>query len=99
MWRASAQRSGKNTGGGDAGTDPVGTKGKYFKTMWFDDDLNGKILEGRLNRRRGRHGSTDTTWRPTACRRQALHDLYDENAGSDNGNIEKIWQHLTDAGR
>ena len=37
MWRAPAQRSGTNTATTGA------TTGKAFRTVWFDDDLDGKI--------------------------------------------------------
>ena len=89
MWRASAQRSGKNTGGGDAGDQPVATKGKYFKTLWFDDDLDGKI-----SNKNSRRPTVDGT--PGGTASATRHDLYNQNAGSDNANIEMIWEHLTD---
>ena len=82
MWRAAAKRSGG--GAGDAAT----TTGKYFKTLWFDDNLNGKIKDDATSATNRRPEPVSGT---TA---NALHDLYNQNA--DAGNIEMIWEFLTD---
>ena len=87
MWLASAERSGSN---GDTGaSNGTATKGKYFKTLWFDDDLDGSI--SNANRRRP---TVDGTANGTASEKR--HDLYNQNAGTDNANLEVIWEHLTD---
>ena len=74
MWRAAAKESGNDT---------TATTGKNFKTLWFDDDLNGKIKDdGDVDRSPAVTGAND------------LHDLYNQN--QDDGNIETIWELLTD---
>ena len=77
MWRAPAEMSGTNAADG-------GTEGKYFKTVWFDDDLDGKIMNSNSRRPAGANGGSDK------------HDLYNQNNGTDDDNIEMIWEHLTD---
>ena len=71
MWRAPAENS-----GGD---------GKVFKTLWFDDNLNGKIKKDADANRAGTVAGTAN----------AMHDLYNQN--TDDGNIQMIWEFLTDA--
>ena len=73
MWRAPAENS-----GGD---------GKVFKTLWFDDNLNGKIKDDGDANRTGIVGDGNTA--------NAMHDLYNQNA--DDANIQMIWEFLTDA--
>ena len=79
MWRAAAKNSAMDTG--DA------TAGKFFKTLWFDDNLNGKIKKDGDADRAGTVGAGNTA--------NAMHDLYDQN--QDDGNIEMIWEFLTDS--
>ena len=57
--------------------------------MWFDDDLDGKI-KNTNSRRPGAGVDGDGASSP-------MHDIYNQNNGEDNGNIEMIWEHLTDA--
>ena len=62
---------------------------KMFKTVWFDDNLNGKIAKD---------ATSATNRRPepvTGTTAAAMHDLYDQN-GSD-ANLEVIWEFLTDS--
>ena len=72
-WMATAKRSGGGTG------DAAVTTGKFFKTLWFDDNLNGKIKKDS-SADRSATGATDV---------DALHDLYNQN--EDEGNLEWIW--------
>ena len=83
MWRAPAEKSGTNTATTGA------TEGKVFKTLWFDDDLDGKIKNCQLHAVRPAEGTPGGT--------SQIHDLYNQNGGTDNANIEMIWEHLTDA--
>ncbi|MCY3746530.1 MAG: fibronectin type III domain-containing protein [Acidobacteria bacterium] len=79
MWRAGAK---------------AGTGESMFKTIWFDDNLNGKILKDTTGRG-ARRPDPDGAGAGTAEGAQAtIHDLYDQDE-SDN-NIDKIWQFLTD---
>ncbi len=73
MWRATTEMA---TNGG-----------KNFKTLWFDDNLNGKI-EKDASPARGRPEAADGT------DAGAMHDLYNQNA--DPANLEHIWEWLTD---
>ena len=76
-WTATAKNS---------GTDDAATDGKAFKTLWFDDNLNGKIEDdGSADRSEAVTGVADAN---------AMHDLYNQNV--DTGNIEAIWESLTD---
>ena len=60
MWTATAKRS---------GADAAATAGKHFKTLWFDDNLNGKIKDdGGANRAGTVTGTAN-----------AMHDLYNQN--------------------
>ena len=79
MWRAPAEKS----GGGGADDDSA-TEGKVFKTLWFDDDLDGKIKNSQSTvvRAAMRARCTTSTTRTTE---------------EDNANIEMIWEHLTDS--
>ena len=68
---------------------------RMFKTLWFDDNLNGKIKKDtkasdQADRATALTASGDTGTRPD----NGLHDLYDQNETA--GNITKIWQLLTD---
>ena len=66
---------------------------KMFKTLWFDDNLNGKIKDdatkAHTNERPSPDGGTTTA--------NALHDLYDQNGNA--GNLEVIWEYLIDSNR
>ncbi len=67
---------------------------RMFKTIWFDDNLNGKILNdttGRAARRPDPDGADAGTAELAQAR---IHDLYDQD--EDDNNIDKIWQFLTD---
>ena len=67
---------------------------KMFKTIWFDDNLNGEILEDTTGRG-ARRPDPDGTGPGTAAGAQAtIHDLYDYHESDDN--INKIWEFLTD---
>ena len=79
MWRAPAENSGMNAADG-------GTEGEVFKTVWFDDDLDGKIKNTNARRPTGDADATSP-----------MHDLYNQNNGTDDANIEMIWEHLTDS--
>ena len=78
-----------------AGATPASGHERMFKTLWFDDNLNGKILKdtsGRAARRPDPDGDANPG---TAAGAQAtIHDLYDYH--QDDNNIDKIWQFLTD---
>jgi len=64
-----------------------------FKTVWFDDNLNGKIKkDGSPKRARPQQRNADDSANVDA---DAMHDLYDQN--SRDGNIEAIWEYLTDS--
>ena len=77
---ATAEKSGN-----DDGTAPA-FGGKYFKTLGFDDNLNGKIGgDGAADRAESVSGIASAN---------AMHDLHDQNAAE--GNIEAIWESLTD---
>ena len=74
----------------------AGSGEKMFKTLWFDDNLNGKIKKDATTAAQADRatalaadGSTETA--PT----NGLHDLYDQNDTA--GNITKIWELLTDS--
>ena len=67
---------------------------RMFKTLWFDDNLNGKILKDTSGRG-ARRPDPDGAGAGTAAGAQArIHDLYDQD--EDDNNIDKIWQFLTD---
>ena len=72
MWKATAS---------------AGTGTKMFKTIWFDDNLDGKILKDTENRPMV---SVDGT----ATAGDKLNDLYNQNARGTN--IDAIWEFLTD---
>ncbi|MCY4671240.1 MAG: hypothetical protein OXC29_25035, partial [Rhodococcus sp.] len=68
---------------------------RMFKALWFDDNLNGKILEDTTGRAARRPDPDGPDGAGTAAGAQArLHDLYDQD--EDDNNINKIWQFLTD---
>ena len=77
MWKATASPA-------------TGTK--MFETIWFDDNLNGKILKD-ASPPRGRP-MTDGDGDGSAVEAGSLHDLRND-AGRDS-NINAIWQYLTD---
>ena len=60
--------------------------GKRFTTLWFDDDLDGKIANKNDRRPVGAEAATSQ-----------MHDLYNNNNGDDDANIEAIWMRLTDS--
>ena len=75
MWKATAS---------------AGTGDSMFKTVWFDDNLNGKIKkDGSPDRARPGQGADGTV------AADAMHDLYNQNAR--DGNINAIWEYLTDS--
>ena len=78
-WQATAKNSAND------GATPPSTMGKFFKTLWFDDNLNSKIKDD---------GSADRSATGVADV-DALHDLYNQN--EDAGNLEWIWGSLRDA--
>jgi len=68
-----------------------------FKTLWFDDNLNGKIKKdpttpGATSNRPDPDGDGTDAAKGDA---NAMHDLYDDNG--DPANIEVIWQYIHDA--
>ena len=74
MWKA--------TTGADGGE-------AMFKTVWFDDNLNGKIKkDGSPDRARPMQGDGTVA-------ADAMHDLYNQN--DRDGNIDAIWEYLTDS--
>ena len=74
MWRAGAS---------------AGSGERMFKTVWFDDNLNGKIAKDGTSASNPR--PEPTTGNPA----NDMHDLYNDNENA--GNIDKIWEFLTDS--
>ncbi len=75
-----------------AGATPASGHERMFKTLWFDDNLNGKIKKdatSATNQRPDDTGAFVSTGVP------GLHDLYDQNSQANN--ITKIWERLTDS--
>ena len=75
MWRATTEKASEG--------------GKNFKTLWFDDNVNGKIKDDPTSKL--------TRGRPEASSGTAggdMHDLYNQN--DDANNLEHIWDWLTD---
>ena len=69
---------------------------RMFKTLWFDDNLNGKIKKdatsaAQADRVTALAASGVTDAPPT----NGLHDLYNQNGVTSN--INKIWELLTDS--
>ena len=78
MWKATAS---------------AGTGESMFKTVWFDDNLNTKILKDATAAvQADRQIAVGTNNTPTPS---GLHDLYNQNV--DLGNISAIWELLTDS--
>ena len=77
MWKATTGQKGSGT--------------RMFKTVWFDDNLNGKIAKDSSATRPMQRNAADTA----AVAADSMHDLYDQNER--DGNIEAIWEFLTDA--
>ncbi len=78
----------------EASATPASGHERMFKTLWFDDNLNGKILKDTSGRG-ARRPDPDGAGAGTAAGAQAtIHDLYDYH--QDDNNIKKIWQFLTD---
>ena len=77
----------------------AGSGEKMFKTIWFDDNLNNKIKKDtKASDQTDRNSAltasgVDATATPTTT--NGLHDLYNQNDYA--GNIQKVWQLLTDA--
>ena len=69
---------------------------RMFKTLWFDDNLNGKIKKDATTAAQAARvtalAASGVTDAPPA---NGLHDLYNQNGVTSN--ITKIWQLLTDA--
>ena len=72
---------------------------KMFKTVWFDDNLNGKIKKDtKASDQTARNtaltaSGVDVAASPTTT--NGIHDLYNQN--DYDGNIQKIWELLTDS--
>ena len=64
---------------------------KMFKTVWLDDNLNGKILKDTTAERPDPDGDGAGT---AAGAQATIHDLYDYH--ENDNNINKIWEFLTD---
>ena len=77
MWRASARRASSGT--------------QRFKTIWFDDNLDGTILGDREDRPLVDDGTSTNTF----VQASDFNDLWDDNG--DPLNLEVIWQFLYDA--
>ena len=75
MWKASAS--------------PASGYTKMFKTIWFDDNLDGKILKDTKTRPMQRNA--DDTGNVAGDK---FNDLYNDNGRAEN--IEQIWEFLTD---
>ena len=82
---------------------PAKVKADRFKTLWFDDNLNGKIgKDGFSNGTQrpdpdGADGAlvaTDVDGATALTTANSLHDLYNDNG--DPANIDKIWQFVID---
>ena len=77
MWRAGAT---------------AGTGTSMFKTVWFDDNLNGAILK---DTKAAAQADRAMALGGTDAAASGLHDLYNQNVADDN--IDKIWELLTDS--
>ena len=77
MWRAGAT---------------AGTGTSMFKTIWFDDNLNGAILK---DTKAAAQADRAMALGGTDAAASGLHDLYNQNEAADN--IDKIWELLTDS--
>ena len=70
----------------EVGEDQVPVAGaERFSTLWFDDDLDGKI----------KNKNPERPARTAAGDDRELHDLYDNNADDDTANLEVVWQLMT----
>ena len=79
-----------------AGATKAASGEQYFKTLWFDDNLNGKIKKdatsaAQADRVTALAASGVTDAPPT----NGLHDLYNHNGVTSN--ITKVWELLTDS--
>ena len=75
----------------------VAAKADRFKTLWFDDNLNGKIKKDATsssNMRPMQPDTSDGAAEGATVAANDMHDLYNDN--KDDGNIEAIWQFLVD---
>ena len=71
----------------------AGSGEKMFKTVWFDDNLNGKIKKDATSATNQRPGPDDGTLASSGV--PAMHDLYDQNRTPNN--LTMIWESLTDS--
>ena len=77
-------------------TTKAGSGTAMFKTVWFDDNLNGKIKKDGTsvsNPRPGPETGNTGTFLTTGV--PAMHDLRNQN--STTNNLTKIWESLTDS--
>ena len=81
MWKATA-----SAGSGES----------MFKTVWFDDNLNGAILKDtKAAAQADRAIALALGGSASAANASGLHDLYNQNNADDN--IASIWELLTDS--
>ena len=73
-----------------ADADPASGYTKMFKTIWFDDNLDGKILKDTETRPEQRLADDSAN-----VAGDKFNDLYNHN--SRDANIEQIWELLTDS--
>ena len=75
-----------------ATTGKKGSGTEMFKTVWFDDNLNSKIEDDGSASRPMQPGASPGD---AAVAADSMHDLYNDN--SRLGNIDAIWESLTDS--
>ena len=81
-----------------AGATPASGHERMFKTLWFDDNLNGKIKKDATSSDQSAPGSDtgDVCFGTAAAAQVTLHDLYDQNSQATTTST-KIWERLTDS--